>query len=175
MERKIDGAKGKIVQRRENSWFLSYSTKPTYFSIENTGLTFIFNVSGFDADQQEVSKDEFVDLGTRMSGRFYYFVPTVFYEWGSFESGIYARAGAGLGAGIARFNGDIILTSTASDEIISLQQSRTRITPATSFMLEANWYHWGVTLQFAGPNYQTDDYDITVEDASISLGYRLVF
>jgi len=100
VKRISDDAQGKIVQRSTNSWFLSYSTKPTYFSIDNTGITFIFNISSFDADQQEIANDTFVDLGTKMRGEFYYFVPTVFYEWGDYYTGTYARLGIGMGLGL---------------------------------------------------------------------------
>ena len=175
VHRKSDDAQGKIVQRSTNSWFLSYSTKPTYFSIDNTGITFIFNISSFDADQQEIANDTFVDLGTRVSGVFYYFVPTVFYEWGDYYSGTYARLGVGLGLGLAKFSGDVALTSTADDEIVTQTQGRTRFKPAAGVMAELSWKHWSLALEAAGPNYQSDEYETNVEDVSLNLGYRLMF
>lgn len=170
-----DNAEGKIVQRNEDNWFLSYSTRPIYSSHRNLGLTFIFNISGFRADQQEISNDVYQDLGTRASGTFYYFVPTAFYEWGNYRLGQYARLGIGLGAGTARFNGDVLLTSTADNEPVTVSQHRTRLTTATSFMLEAFWHHWGISMQYASPVYETDQYNINVEDVSVNLGYYLVF
>ncbi len=170
-----DEAEGKIVQRNEESYFLQYSTSPIWFSIENTGLTFMFNLSGFDADQQEVGRDIFLDLGSRANGRFFYVVPTVFYEWGNYLSGKYVRLGLGLGAGIASFDGEVILTSTPTNEVVSVDRRSRDITAATSVMLEAHWYHWGLTIQAASPVYETDEYQISVEDISINLGYQFVF
>lgn len=175
VERFSDNAEGEIVQRKEDSWFVSYSTRPIYFSPGKTGLTFMFNISGFDADQQKTGNDEYVDLGSRASGRFYYFVPTLFYEWGNYHNGRFVRAGAGLGTGVATFNGNVLLTSTASNESVSISQDRTKVTAASSLMLEAFWRHWGLTIQYASPIYETDEYKISVEDVAINLGYHLVF
>ena len=174
--RTSDNAEGKIVQRNEESYFLSYSTRPYFFSIKNTGMTFVFNVSTFNADQQQLSSDTFADLGTQTSGRFYYVVPTAFYQWGDHAvSGTYTRAGLGLGLGVAQFNGDVLLTSTATNERLALEQKGTSLTFATSLIIESRWQNWGLTFNYAGPVYEVDGYQVTVEDVSINLGYQFVF
>lgn len=170
-----DNAEGKIVHRDEMSYFLQYSTSPIYFSIQKTGLTFIFNISGFDADQQEIANDSFFDLGTRMDGRFFYVVPTAFYEWGDYTTGNYARIGIGIGAGIANFDGDVVLTTSPANDVVQLEQTGTEITSATSLIIEGHWRNWGLTIQYAGPVYETDEYQINVEDVSVNLGYQFVF
>jgi hypothetical protein len=175
VQRSSDGAEGKIYQVRENSFFYSYSTSPIYFSFKRTGLTFSFNATSFNADQQQVGNDKFVGLGSRVNGSSYYFVPTVFYEFGYYRTGRFARIGAGLGAGFARFNGDVVLTSTNNNESVTLKRDSTDITFATSLIVEAFWEHFGLTLQYAAPRYETSDYAISVEDISLSLGYNLVF
>ena len=93
-----DKAEGKILDRDEESYFISYSTSPIYASIDGLGLTFVFNISGFKADEQEIGRDRFADLGSRARGRFDYVVPTAFYEWGDYRSGSYTRVGLGMGA-----------------------------------------------------------------------------
>lgn len=173
--RKSDGAEGKIVQRKTNSWFLSYSTKPTYFSVKNTGITLMFNISSFDADQQDLGNDNFVDMGTRLSGESYYVVPTVFYEWGDYYSGTYARIGGGLGVGIATYSGNLALTSTPDNEIVSQSQGRTNLKPVLGFMIELSLKHWSLSLSTAGPSYETDDFQSNVEDLSLNVGYRFMF
>lgn len=40
----------------------------------------MFNISSFNANKQETSKDVFEDVGTRASGEFLYVVPTAFYQ-----------------------------------------------------------------------------------------------
>ncbi|MGB5396548.1 MAG: hypothetical protein WBN96_05315 [Gammaproteobacteria bacterium] len=174
--RTSDNAEGKIVQRNEESYFISYSTRPYFFSIKNTGMTFVFNVSSFNANQQQVGSDSFVDLGTETSGLFYYVVPTAFYQWGDHAvNGTYTRAGLGLGLGVARFNGDVLLTSTAANERLALEQKGTSVTFATSLIIESHWQNWGLTFNYAGPVYEADGYQVNVEDVSINLGYQFVF
>ncbi len=173
--RNSDKAEGRIVQRNEESYFLSYSTRPIFFSIENMGLTFVFNFSSFNAGQQEIVRDVFADLGTRASGEFYYVVPTVFYQWGDYTSGSYARVGIGLGAGVARFSGNVQLTDSAAQDIVSLSQGGASVTFASSFIAEAHWHSWGLTLNVAGPSYETDAFTYNVEDISVNLGYQFVF
>lgn len=173
--RNSDKAEGRIVQRNEESYFISYSTRPIMFSIDNMGLTFMFNFSSFDADRQEISRDVFVDLGTRVSGQFYYVVPTVFYQWGDYTTGTYARVGIGIGAGVARFRGDVRLTDSPTQDVVTLNQGGASLTFAGSFTAEAHWNHWGLTLSVAGPTYETDAYTYNIEDIAVNLGYQFVF
>jgi len=42
-------------------------------------------------------------------------------------------------------------------------------------MAELSWKHWSLSLEAAGPTYQSDEYEVNVEDVSLNLGYRLVF
>lgn len=175
VNRLSDNAEGRIVQRRDQSYFLTYSTRPVFFSIENTGMTFVFNLSNFNAGEQEVGKDNFVDVGSRANGRLYYVVPTAFYQWGDYVRGTYARLGLGLGVGVAEFNGNILLTSTPGNDNVSLSQSGASVTFASSLVIEGHWNNWGITFQYAGPVYETSDYQFNVEDISVNLGYQFVF
>lgn len=175
VKRLSDDATGKIVQRDLNSYFITYSTSPIYFSIDRSGLTFIFNLSGFSANKQEIDGGKFVDTGSRASGQFYYIVPTAFYEWGNYLKGTYARIGAGLGLGAATFSGDATLTSTTNNDSVALNRRSTSLTWATSLMLEGHWNHWGLTFQYAGPTYKNDKFQFDVQDISANLGYQFVF
>ncbi|MBT8119422.1 MAG: hypothetical protein KJN89_06850 [Gammaproteobacteria bacterium] len=101
--------------------------------------------------------------------------PTVFYEWGDYYSGTYARIGGGLGAGIATFSGNIALTSTPDNEVISQSQGRTKLKPALGLIAELSYKHWSLALSAAGPGYDSDDFVSNVEDFSLNFGYRLMF
>jgi len=175
--RKSDGAEGKVVQRDEEAYFITYSTKPGFLkSSPSVGYTFMFNLSSFDADQQETSKDVYEDLGTRASGEFLYVVPTVFYQWGeSRYEGKYTRIGIGVGLGLTRFNGEVLLSGPSGNETVSLSDTRTKLKAATSFILESRWNHWGIRLSVAGPTQETEEYNIQVEDVALNLGYSFVF
>jgi len=85
------------------------------------------------------------------------------------------KAGHRYGTGPAKFSGDIALTSTPDNEVVSQSQGRTRFRPALGAMAELSWKHWSLSLEAAGPTYQSDEYEVNVEDVSLNLGYRLVF
>lgn len=173
--RLADDAEGRVVQRDEESYFLTYSTSPIYTSLDNIGLTVVFNLSSFRADQQEIARDQFEDIGSRVSGRFFYVVPTAFYEWGNYRSGTFARVGVGVGLGVARFDGNAFLTSTPGNDEVVLAQSGTEWTAAGSVVIEGHWNNFGLTFNVAGPSYETDAYEYGVEDISVYLGYQFVF
>ena len=175
--RKSDSAEGKVVQRNEEAYFLTYSTKPTFLkSLPNLGYTFMFNLSSFDANKQEISNDVYEDIGTRASGEFLYVVPTAFYQWGEHRyEGKYTRIGVGLGLGLMRYKGNVELDGPSGQETITLSDDRTKLRIASSFMLESRWNHWGIIISAAGPTLENDTYQIQVEDVAINLGYSFVF
>lgn len=176
VKRLADNSEGHIYQRNDQAWFLSYSTKSSYFkSHPSAGYTFVFNLSSFNARQQQISSDTFIDLGTRVKGEFLYVVPTLFYQWGEQRyTGTYLRIGLGLGLGMSRFDGDVYLTDATTPERIQVLDHTTRLDIATSAMVEARWHHWGIIITGAGPVYKNHDYEYQVEDVSISLGYAFV-
>lgn len=175
--RKSDGAAGKLVQRDEKAYFLTYNLKPRFLdSNPNLGYNFLFNLSSFNANLQETSKNVYEDIGTRTSGEFIYVVPTFFYQWGEYRyDGKYARIGIGLGLGLMRFDGNVALTGPSGQETISLANRHTNLRVASSFMLEGRWNHWGIVVSAAGPTLETDEYQIQIEDVAINLGYSFVF
>ena len=175
--RKSDKAEGKLVQRNDQAYFLTYSTKPTFLPVNpNFGYSFMFNVSSFDADQQETAVDVFDDLGTRASGQFIYVVPAFFYQWGeSRYQGKYTRIGVGLGLGISRFDGNIILNGPSGLETVSLSNTRTELKTASGLFIESRWNHWGISISVAGPTIEDDIYRVQVEDVAVNLGYSFVF
>ncbi len=171
-----DGASGKLVQRNEEAYFLSYKTRPRYFDNSNFGYSWMLNLSSFDMQQQEVAKEQYQDLGTRISGAFAYVVPTFFYNWGNNYKDNFVRAGIGLGLGLAVLSGDIILTDSAipNDRVI-LTHDSTKLKLAASFMIEARRHNWGVRIGVAGPTLEEAGYTISVTDMSVNLGYSFFF
>jgi hypothetical protein len=176
VKRQSDNASGKLVQRNEKSYFLNYSTRPTFFDDSHFGYDFMFNLSTFHMGQQEVAKNVYQDLGTSGSGKFAYVVPTLFYMWGDHRQGTYFKSGVGLGAGIATFDGDIILTdSPTTQDRVQFSHKTTELRFASSLVLEARWRNWGILLTAAGPNLQQDGYEFQLGDIAFSFGYRFTF
>lgn len=175
--RTSDRAEGTIVQRNDEAYFISYSTRPSYFkTAPHAGYTLSFNLSSFDADQQEIDKDIYEDIGTRVSGSFIYVVPTVFYEWGYYrKTGRFTRLGLGVGLGFTRFQGDIILTESSDQQRLDLDSEASKLRVASGIILETRWNHWGLHLSVAGPGFENDGYEIQVQDTAIHLGYSFVF
>jgi hypothetical protein len=175
VKRLSDKASGKLVQRNEKSYFLNYSTRPIFFDDSHFGYDFVFNLSTFHMGQQEVAKNTYQDLGTSGRGKFAYVVPTLFYMWGDHRQGTYFKSGVGVGAGIATFDGDIILTDSATQERVTFSHKTTDLRFASSFVFEGRWNNWGFRLIAAGPSLQKDGYEFQLADIALSFGYRFTF
>jgi hypothetical protein len=169
-----DNASGKLVQRNEKSYFLNYSTRPTFFDDSHFGYDFVFNLSTFHMGQQEVAKNVYQDLGTRGNGKFAYVVPTLFYMWGNHRRGTYFKSGIGLGVGVATFDGDIILTDSATQDRVAFTHKTTDLRVASSLVLEGRWNNWGLLLSAAGPSLKQDGYEFQLGDIAFSFGYRFM-
>lgn len=175
VKRLSDNATGKLVQRNQRSYFLSYSTRPAFFADSHFGYDFMFNLSSFHMDQQVTANNTYLYLGTGGSGKFAYVVPTLFYMLGDQRQGTYLKAGIGLGAGIATFDGNIILTDSATQDRVYFSHKTTDLHLASSLMLEGRWDNWGFILSAAGPSMQQDGYSFQLTDISLNFGYRYVF
>ncbi len=173
--RQSDGANGKLIQRNERSYFINYSTRPIFFDASRFGYDFVFNLSTFHMGQQEIAKNVYQDLGTSGSGKFAYVVPTLFYLWGDHKQGTYFKSGIGLGIGIATFDGDIILTDSATRDRVAFSHKSTKLRVASSLVLEGRWNNWGFLLSNAGPSVNQDGYQFQLSDIALSFGYRYTF
>ncbi len=175
---KSSGRYGKIAQRDEEAYFLSYSTRPSFIGDSHFGYTFILNYTTFNMDKQETAKNIYEDLGTRVRGKTAYVVPTLFYQWGEHrEKGKFVRLGVGLGMGVAKFNGDIILTDPQPKPLVPIHVSNDSydLKFAASAFLEARYRHWGIKVSIAGPNYQDETYKYNLSDIAVNLGYSYYF
>ena len=86
--------------------------------------------------------------------------------WGDHRQGTYLKAGIGLGAGIATFDGNIILTDSATQDQVNFSHKTTGLSLASSIVLEGRWKNWGVLLTAAGPDLQQDGYQFQLSDIS---------
>ncbi len=175
VKRLSDNASGKLVQRNEKSYFFNYSTRPIFFDDSRFGYDFVFNLSSFHMSQQEITKNVYQDMGTGGSGKFAYVVPTLFYMWGDHRQGTYFKSGIGIGAGVATFDGDIILTDSATQDRIHFSHKTSELRWASSVVLEGRWKNWGFLLTAAGPDMQQDGYEFQLSDIALSFGYRYQF
>lgn len=173
---KATGAAGKLSDRDNTAWFLSYSTRPSFFRDSKFGYNLMLSYTTFNADKQEVAKDDFRDLGTRLHGRVASIVPTLFYQWGDYgPKGAYVRTGLGLGLGIVKFDGDIILNYPANTTRVSVSSNNYDLKIAGSVYLEARYRHFGFTVTGAGPSYEDDKYHYSVADIAAYLSATYYF
>jgi len=173
---KISGKFGKIVQRDEGAYFLSYSTRESFIGSSQFGYTFMLNYTTFNMDKQETAKNIYEDLGTRVRGKVAYAVPTLFYQWGEHRKiGKFVRLGVGLGLGVAKFEGNIILTNPAPAPPIPIANGSYDLKFAASAFLEARYRHWGIKISIAGPSYQDEKYIYNLSDIAVNLGYTYYF
>jgi hypothetical protein len=175
---KVTGKFGKIVQRDEDAYFLSYSTRESFIGSSQFGYTFMLNYTTFNMDKQEVEKNVYEDIGTRVRGKTAYVVPTLFYQWGEHRKiGKFVRLGVGLGLGVAKFDGDIILTDPQPQPLVPIHVSSDSydLKFAASAFLEARYRHWGIKITIAGPSYQDETYLYNLSDIAVNLGYTYYF
>lgn len=173
---KQTNAAGKISDRDNTAYFLSYSTRPSFIRNSKFGYNFVFNYQTFNMDKQEVAKDVYEDLGTRIHGRVLYFVPTVFYQLGEHgPKGAYTRLGVGLGLGAAKYEGEIILDYPNNTTPVRVSSDNYDLRFAGSLYLEGRYRNWGVTLTAAGPSYQDERYRYSVTDIAAYLSYMHYF
>lgn len=173
---KATNAWGKIAERDTAAYFLSYSTRPSFIGTSKVGYNFVFNYTTFSMDQQEVAKNDYRDVGTRIRGRVAYVVPTLFYQFGEHgPKGAYTRAGLGLGLGVAKYEGNIILDYPNNTTPISVSSGNYDLRVASSLYLEGRYRNWGITVTAAGPSYEDDRYKYNVTDVSAYLSYTYYF
>jgi hypothetical protein len=169
-------ASGKISQRNEEAYFISYSTRPSFFHSTSLGYTFMFNYTTFNMDKQEVAKDVFQDIGTRVRGRIAYVVPTVFYQLGEHgRRAAYVRLGVGAGLGAAKYDGSIILDYPANTTPVAISNGDYGLKFAASLMLEARYRNWGLTFTAAGPSYQDEQYRYDLTDVASYVNFTWYF
>lgn len=163
---------GKILENRENEFFILYSTRPTYFGDTNAGFSWLLNLSTIHLKEQEISGGNTVNLGTKVNGYFATTVPTVFYNIGDRYRGHYLRAGVGLGIGVAKFDGDIVLTDSAlPNDRVNISNGTSNFFTAFGVFIDYQWKNFAVQLSTAGPSLGYNGYDINVSGTSLMLGY----
>ncbi len=163
--------KGKLVDKDENAFFLSYNLKANYFDHSNIGYSWMFNISSFELDQQEVLPEVTKDMGTHVQGHFAYAVPAFFYNFGNKHQGSHLRLGFGIGLGIAEFQGDIILTdSTKKNDRADISNGPSNVFVAGGLFIEGQWGYFTARFATAGPSLEYNGYEIKIADSSIMLG-----
>lgn len=175
--RRSDGATATMVQQDKSSVTVQYGSRPSFFKDANFGYTFMFNYVGFNMGEQEVYNDTSVNLGTNIHGQIFYFVPTLFYQWGEHRyRGRFIRLGFGAGLGTATYSGTVQLSGSQipNERIYTINNSYTPRLALSNF-LEARWNHFGVSISYASPRIYGDEYDIKVSNFTAYLGYSLYF
>jgi hypothetical protein len=178
IRRKSDGAQATMVQRDSSAVFLSYSTRSSFFKDSNFGYTFMVNYVDFDMGRQEIHQSEYADLGTHITGRMIYAVPTLYYQWGDhLHKGIFVRLGVGAGFGAATYSGTIQLTGSQVPGGEKIYTSNSSLKPglALSNFIEARWRHFGISMSYAAPRISRDEYDVKVSDFAVNIGYTYYF
>ena len=177
IRRKSDGATATMAQRDTSALFLSYGTKSSFFKDSNFGYTFMVNYVDFDMGKQEIHRNEYVDVGTHITGRMIYAVPTLYYQWGEHHyQGKFVRLGVGAGVGAATYSGTIQLTGSQvpGEKIYTANKSYAPRLALSNF-LEARWHHFGISMSYAAPRIYGDAYDVKVSDFSANIGYTIYF
>ena len=161
-----------IIEENKEELFLLYSTKARYFENSNIGYAWLLNLSTFSLKEQELSNGDILNLGTKVDGFFAYTVPTFFYNIGDRYQGHYFRTGIGLGIGLTKFDGDIILTkSVKKNDRVSISNGASNVILALGLFIDYQWENFTIRLSNSGPNLEFNGLDINVSSLSLVLGY----
>jgi hypothetical protein len=178
IRRKSDGAEATMVQRDTSAVFLNYSTRSSFFKDSNFGYTFMVNYVDFDMGKQEIYRNQYADVGTHITGRMIYAVPTLYYQWGEHRyKGKFVRLGVGAGIGAATYSGTIQLAGSQvpGGEKIFTSNSSFKPGLALTDFIEARWRHFGISMSYAAPRISRDEYDVKVSDFAVNIGYTYYF
>lgn len=168
--------RGKLIDTDEDAYFFSYNLKDSYLDTSNVGYSWMFNLSSFELHKQEVEPKVTEDLGTRVEGEFAYIVPTLFYNWGDKYNGKHFRAGIGLGLGVAKFHGDIILTeSSTPNDRAAISNGPSNLFFAAGLFLEGQIDYFTIRVANGGPELEYDGYKIKIKDTNIMIGLTIPF
>ena len=163
---------GRLIENKEDALFLLYSTRARYFSDSNVGYSWLLNLSSIRLNEQELSAKKTVDLGTEVNGYFATTVPVVFYNFGDRDRGQYLRLGVGLGVGVARFNGDVVLTESSQlNDRVTISNGTSNLFLALGFFVDYQWENFAIRLSTAGPNVNINGYEVNVFGTSLMFGY----
>ena len=173
VKRHLDGAEATMVQRDKSTLFLTYSTRPSFFTNSNFGYTVMIGYTDFDMTQQKTGYGGLAYLGTEVTGNMIYAVRTLYYQWGEHRyNGTFVRLGVGAGVGAATYTGTAQFAT--GEKISTSSKSYTPRLTLTDF-LEARWRHIGISVSYAAPRIHGDEYDIKVANWSASIGYTYYF
>lgn len=165
------GDHGVIAENKEDEIFLLYSTRASYFGDSAVGYAWLLNLSTFNLEEQEVSGSA-VDLNTNVDGYFASVVPTLFYNIGDRYRGHYLRAGVGIGLGVARFEGEVVLTdSSQPDDRVHITNGSSDVFTALGVFLDYQYENFALRLSSSGPNLNQNGYDINITGTSLVFGY----
>ncbi len=133
--------------------------------------------SSFEVNKQAVGKySEEVDMGTSVSGKYFYLVPVIFYNWGDAYiedgNGVSFKVGLGPGIGYLQARGNIVLTETTNEtETVNFSEFGGAIVTLLDFRAG----NFLMRYRIGGPSPSTGNRVYTVYEESFEIGYSFTF
>lgn len=183
--RKSDGYTGTLTNDGSftDPLYVSFNIEtPGWMISDRIGLSIRNHSQTFDVSRQQVHSSttqngyDYADLGTSARGYYSYIGPTIFYR--TTDGNGDTRVGAGYGYWKAWFHGDIIL---ARDGAAARGMPRTSIDGSMDgdtgpmFFLQMRGGKYTFEIAISRVTFSKPDYETTLQELGMSLGYIVAF
>lgn len=139
------------------------------------GYYFETGFSNYSLSKQNVGEDT-LDLGTSVSGTYWYVTPIGFYLYGPVpgeKKELSILTGIGVGLGYLRAKGSMMLTEDGSNLLHNVDKDEIDI--AASILIEAYYGHWVSRIYGGGPYTESRQDAYSIVNFSWDVGYTFVF
>jgi hypothetical protein len=174
------GARGNITNDGSFSdpIYFSFDVESPTLVLGNVGLTVRAHTTSFELSNQRFNEgiqnedDKIHDVGTEISGRYSYVMPTLFYRWTDLEGD--SRLGLGYGKWDAKFSGDALLSDDLGDaSIYSGSSVRGSADGKKGLMMFWQWRFAKGLLEFSinEVDFTGTDYKFDLSELNMMYGY----
>ena len=139
------------------------------------GYYFETGFSNYSLSKQNVGEEE-LDLGTSVSGTYWYITPVGFYLYGPVpgeKKELSILTGIGVGIGYLKAKGSMKLTEDGSNQLHNVDKDEIDI--AVSVLIEAYYGHWVSRIYGGGPYTESRQDAYNIVNFSWDVGYTFVF
>ena len=152
---------------------LSVNSPYNFFSKNgNLGYYYEYSLGSFKMELQNTTTGE-ENLGSSASGNYVYFTPVVFYNIGDnikLKKKDAFLVGMGIGLGYLQASGDIYFTET-TNELFDIDVNGFDV--SITILMEYQHNDWFVRVQDSGPDISSGNYEYTISDFSLLVGYSI--
>jgi len=135
---------------------------------DNWGYFLEAGLGSYNINTQAVD-EEFVNLGTKINGKYAYLTWILYYKH-RFKGDAYFAYGLGAGIGYLSADGNVKLTEVSGEPTVNIDLSD--VSASGGLYMEYFRSKWFVRLAAYGPSFTEEPYEFGVSEAKVIYGYR---